>query len=57
MRVLSTFKCQHEIYTRIIALELITRLAPGIGASGDLRDHVTHSHPLSRTLRFVRAPE
>ena len=57
MRVLSTFKCQQEFYTSTIALELITRLAPGVGNNGNLRDHVTHSHPLSPNLRFVRAPE
>ena len=57
MRVLSTFKCQHEFYTSTIALELITRLAPEVGTSGSLRDHVAHSHPLSPTLRFVRTPE
>ena len=41
----------------LIALELITRLAPGVGTSGNLRDHVTHSHPLFLNLCFVQAPE
>ena len=48
MRVLDTFKCQHEFYTSSIRINNQT------GAWGNLRDHVTHSHPLSPNLRFVR---
>ena len=51
MRVLGTFKCQHEFYTSSIRINNQT------GAWGNLRDHVTHSHPLSPNLRFVRALE